>query len=205
MLFRLSAVVIALLLSVPAVAQTENAGNDGYVDMPVLSLDEQMSNAADGDIASQYNLGMKYARGDGVKQDYVVAAKWLDMAANKGDADAQAALGVMYQKGQGVQQDTNIAASLYKRAAAQGDKMSQYNLASIYANGRGSMRNDKEAFFWVTLASVENTEPQVTALHDTLAARLTAGEISDQQQRAALWVPEKKAEEEMPDKLQYGQ
>ncbi|MBL8713410.1 MAG: sel1 repeat family protein [Alphaproteobacteria bacterium] len=202
MFFRLLVVAVALLISVPAVAQTEN---DGYVDTPPLTLDEQMSNAADGDVASQYNLGMKYARGDGVQQDYKVAAKWLEMAANKGDMDAQAALGVMYQKGQGVQQDNNIAASLYKRAALQGDKMSQYNLASIYANGRGSMQNDKEAFFWVTLASVENTEPQVTALRDTLAARLTPAEISDAQQRASLWVPEKKPEEEMPEKLQYGQ
>ena len=202
MFFRLLVVAVALLISVPAVAQTEN---DGYVDTPPLTLDEQMSNAADGDVASQYNLGMKYARGDGVQQDYKVAAKWLEMAANTGDMDAQAALGVMYQKGQGVQQDNNIAASLYKRAALQGDKMSQYNLASIYANGRGSMQNDKEAFFWVTLASVENTEPQVTALRDTLAARLTPAEISDAQQRASLWVPEKKPEEEMPEKLQYGQ
>lgn len=202
MFFRLLVVAVALLMSVPAMAQTEN---DGYVDTPPLTLDEQMSNAADGDVASQYNLGMKYARGDGVQQDYKVAAKWLEMAANKGDMDAQAALGVMYQKGQGVQQDNNIAASLYKRAALQGDKMSQYNLASIYANGRGSMRNDKEAFFWVTLASVENTEAQVIALRDTLAARLTPAEISDAQQRASLWVPEKKPEEEMPEKLQYGQ
>lgn len=202
MFFRLLVVAVALLMSVPAMAQIEN---DGYVDTPPLTLDEQMSNAADGDVASQYNLGMKYARGDGVQQDYKVAAKWLEMAANKGDMDAQAALGVMYQKGQGVQQDNNIAASLYKRAALQGDKMSQYNLASIYANGRGSMRNDKEAFFWVTLASVENTEAQVIALRDTLAARLTPAEISDAQQRASLWVPEKKPEEEMPEKLQYGQ
>ncbi|MCC7036113.1 MAG: sel1 repeat family protein [Alphaproteobacteria bacterium] len=202
MFFRFFVLAFALLLSAPAVAQTEN---DGYVDTPALTLDEQMTNASDGDVASQYNLGMKYARGDGVPQDYKVAAKWLEMAANKGDMDAQAALGVMYQKGQGVQQDNNIAASLYKRAAAQGDKMSQYNLASIYASGRGSMRNDKEAFFWVTLASVENTEPQVTALHDTLAARLTPADISEAQQRASLWVPEKKPEEEMPEKLQYGQ
>ncbi len=205
MFFRFCAVAIALLMSAPVMAQTDNAGNAGYVDAPALTLDEQMTNATDGDVVAQYNLGMKYARGDGVKQDYAVAAKWLEMAANKGDMDAQAALGVMYQRGQGVQQDNNIAAGLYKRAAAQGDKQSQYNLASIYANARGSMRNDKEAFFWVTLASVENTEPQVTALHDTLASRLTPTEISEAQQRASLWVPEKKPEEEMPEKLQYGQ
>lgn len=198
MFIRLYAVFFLLLISFPVFAQ-----GDGFVSDAPQTLDEQMSNAVEGDVGSQYNLGMKYARGDGVPQDYKTAAKWLEMAANQGDADAQGALGVMYQKGQGVNEDINLAALWYKRAAAQGDKMSQFNLASIYATGRGSMRNEKEAFFWVSLAAVDNPQPPIIALRDLLQGKLSAAEVSEIQQRVSLWIPEQKAPEEMPEKLQY--
>lgn len=198
MIFRIFVVLVLLLMPAYAFAQ-----EDGFVADTPQTLDEQMSNAVDGDVGSQYNLGMKYARGEGVPQDYKAAAKWLEMAANQGDADAQAALGVMHQKGQGVPEDINLAALWYKRAAVQGDKLSQFNLASIYANGRGSMKNEKEAFFWVTLAAVDNPQPPIIALRDLLQGKLSAADVSEIQQRASLWIPEQKAPEEMPEKLQY--
>lgn len=199
MFARFLVFAFCLFLAVPVSAQND----DGYVNDTPQTIDEQMSNAAAGDIAAQYNLGMKYARGDGVPQDYKVALKWLEMAGNRGDADAQAALGVMYQKGQGAAEDLNLAALWYKRAAQQGDKLSQYNLASLYANGRGSMKNDKEAFFWVSLAAVENPQPQIIALRDLLQGKLSTTDVSEIQQRASLWIPEQKPAEEMPEKLEY--
>ncbi len=198
MFIRICAVLFLLLMPVQAFAQ-----EDGFVADTPQTLDEQMSNAVEGDVGSQYNLGMKYARGDGVTQDYKAAAKWLEMAATQGDADAQAALGVMHQKGQGVPEDINLAALWYKRAAAQGDKLSQFNLASIYATGRGSMKNEKEAFFWVSLASVDNPQPPIIALRDLLQGKLSSADVSEIQQRASLWIPEQKPPEEMPEKLQY--
>lgn len=199
MFVRSLGLVFCLFLATPVLAQ----GDNGYVNDTPQTLDEQTSNAAAGDIASQYNLGMKYARGDGVPQDYKVALKWLEMAGNQGDADAQAALGVMYQKGQGAAEDVNLAALWYKRAAQQGDKLSQYNLASLYANGRGSMKNEKEAFFWVSLAAADNPQPSIIALRDLLQGKLSTADVSEIQQRASLWIPEQKAPEEMPEKLQY--
>ena len=62
--------------------------------------------AADqGDAAAQSNLGVMYANGQGVPQDYAEAVQWYRKAADQGDADAQNNLGVMYDKGQGVPQD----------------------------------------------------------------------------------------------------
>ena len=198
MFIRICAVLLLLLMPVQAFSQ-----EDGFVADTPQTLDEQMSNAVEGDVGAQYNLGMKYARGDGVPQDYKAAAKWLEMAATQGDADAQGALGVMHQKGQGVAEDINLAALWYKRAAAQGDKLSQFNLASIYATGRGSMKNEKEAFFWVSLAAVDNPQPPIIALRDLLQGKLSSADVSEIQQRASLWIPETKPPEEMPDKLQY--
>jgi len=40
---------------------------------------------------AQYDLGVMYANGRGVPQDYIQAHKWLNLAATHGDADAIAA------------------------------------------------------------------------------------------------------------------
>ena len=43
---------------------------------------------------AQYNLGVMYANGQGVPQNYKTAVKWYRLAAEQGDADAQIKLGV---------------------------------------------------------------------------------------------------------------
>jgi TPR repeat protein len=45
--------------------------------------------AADkGDAFAQMQLGLRYAKGEGVTQDYVQAHKWVNLAAVGGDAEA---------------------------------------------------------------------------------------------------------------------
>lgn len=61
--------------------------------------------AEKGDVRAQYNLGLLYASGMGVMQDYQAALKWHRQAAGQGHAGAQNELAQMYAKGQGVQQD----------------------------------------------------------------------------------------------------
>ena len=57
--------------------------------------------AEQGDANSQYNLGLMYSRGEGVKQDDVEAAKWFRKAAEQGEAEAQFKLAMMYEFGRG--------------------------------------------------------------------------------------------------------
>ncbi|MGA2170957.1 MAG: hypothetical protein ABSG62_22455, partial [Terracidiphilus sp.] len=42
---------------------------------------------------AQFNLGVAYAYGEGVRQDYARAAVWLRKAAEQGHAEAQRSLG----------------------------------------------------------------------------------------------------------------
>jgi TPR repeat protein len=78
--------------------------------------------AADqGDAEAQSNLGMLYARGQGVPQDDAEAAKWWRMAADRGDVYQQFNLGVMYENGQGVPKDYVQAHKWFELAAVQGD------------------------------------------------------------------------------------
>jgi uncharacterized protein len=77
--------------------------------------------AADQGIANaQYNLGVFYANGHGVPQDYVEAVKWYRKAADQGFAMAETNLGVMYALGHGVPQDFVLAYMWFNLAAAQG-------------------------------------------------------------------------------------
>ena len=74
--------------------------------------------AEQGNAEAQSNLGVMYAKGEGVPQDYKMAVQWYRRAAEQGNASAQFNLGVSYAEGEGVPQDyvhahmwTNIAAS----------------------------------------------------------------------------------------------
>ncbi|MBI0418045.1 MAG: sel1 repeat family protein, partial [Nitrosospira sp.] len=71
-----------------------------------------------------YNIGVLYAQGHGVTQNYKEAVKWYRLAAVQEDAVAQYSIGVMYHNGQGVTKDY-IRAHMW------------YNLSSLsgYANG----------------------------------------------------------------------
>lgn len=50
-----------------------------------------------------------YSNGEGVAQDYSLAASWYQPAAAQGNEAAQSMLGLMYQVGQGVPQDYVLA------------------------------------------------------------------------------------------------
>ena len=43
--------------------------------------------AEQGDASAQFNLGVMYARGRGVPQDYVQAHKWVNLAASRATSD----------------------------------------------------------------------------------------------------------------------
>ena len=71
-----------------------------------------------GDARAQYNLGLLYASGLGVEQDYQAALKWHRMAAGQGHAGGQNELAQMYAKGQGVQPNQVLAYVWFSMAIA---------------------------------------------------------------------------------------
>ena len=84
--------------------------------------------AEQGDAATQFNLGLMYANGQGVKQDYFEAVKWYRQAAEQGHANAQANLGSAYGAGRGVRQDYTEAVKWFKKAAENGSASGQFKL-----------------------------------------------------------------------------
>ena len=84
--------------------------------------------AEQGYAAAQYNLGLRYAKGEGVAQDYKTAIKWYHLAAEQGVAKAQIGLGVMYAKGRGVPKNTRMAYMFLLLALANSEDESEREL-----------------------------------------------------------------------------
>ena len=98
------------------------------------TLDQLRQLAATGDSAAEYALGLRYASGDGVKQDDKEAAIWFNKAAENGNVKAQAALGTRYFAGnRGVPPSLNQAYFWTVLARAAGDQSSK-NFATILAS-----------------------------------------------------------------------
>jgi TPR repeat protein len=109
------------------------------------ALKEWQPIAEAGDPNAQYNLGLLYARGQGVPRDYGKAAEWYRKAADSGVAAAEYNLGVMYANGQGVERNQSEASRWFSKAAEQGVTAAQINLGRIYDEGEGASRNPAEA------------------------------------------------------------
>ena len=73
-------------------------------------------------VSPQFYLGVMYANGRGVPQDYAEAVKWYRKAAEQGDFASQFNLGNLYSNGRGVPQDYVLAHMWFNLAAAQGNK-----------------------------------------------------------------------------------
>jgi TPR repeat protein len=110
---------------------------------------------------AQFELGCWYNSGHNadlafpveLPRDFVKAAKWYTLAADRGDADAQFKLGVLHANGDGVAQDWTEAARWQKLAAKQGRVEAQFNLALMYDNGNGVKRNFAQAARYYKLAA----------------------------------------------------
>ena len=109
--------------------------------------------AEQGDADAQFNLGVMYEQGNGVKKDYTQAAKWYRKAAEQGHADAQFNLGSMYANGEGVKQDDTQAVEWFRKAAEQGHAYAQNNLGLMYAKGEGVKQDYTQAVEWYRKAA----------------------------------------------------
>ena len=141
--------------------------------------------AKTGDPAAQALLGMRYFHGDGLRQDYYAAVKWLRMAADsvprpilnpskrkirfrksavRQNADAQFLLGYCYQNGYGVGKDFLEAAKWFRKSAEQGHIYAQRFLGLCYAMGDGVEYNLPEAKKWLGKAAEQGDEEAAQAL-----------------------------------------
>ena len=110
--------------------------------------------AKQGDAMAQYNLGVLYAEGETIPQNFSEARKWSLEAAEQGFAPAQYNLGVLYRDGQGMPQDYPEMLRWFRMAAERGFAPAQYNLGVMYARGQRRVPRDfTEARKWYRKAA----------------------------------------------------
>jgi len=96
-----------------------------------------VSAAQQGDVHAQFNLGVCYAVGQGVRQDQVKATKWFLSAAGAGDTQAMRVMAIRLNEGRGCASDQQAATATFVRAAEAGDPTAEFNLGVRYATGHG--------------------------------------------------------------------
>ena len=144
--------------------------------------------AAEGNPSAQSNLGLMYATGRGVPQDYAEAAKWFRLAAMQdvamqGVAEAQYNLSLMYRQGRGVPQDYAEAVKWLRLAAPHGVAGAQSDLGLMYATGQGVPQDYVRAQMWLIL-SIESGNANAIANRDIVAKRMTLQQIAEAQKLA---------------------
>ena len=107
----------------------------------------------EGNAEAMFNLGLLYANGQGVTQDYVRAREWYEKAAEKGFPSAMGNLGVLYHNGQGVAQDYVRAREWYEKAAEKGFPRAMGNLGVLYHNDQGVAQDYAKAREWYEKAA----------------------------------------------------
>ena len=109
-------------------------------------------------------------------------------------------LGCIYADGQGVPQDYVMATKWYRIAAEHGDIWSQFNVGRFYMNGYGVQKDDKEAYFWLSLAvngSSDRHHDDVWLVIkrafeqelERVAPKLSPEERAEVDKRVAAWLP----------------
>ncbi|WP_295420465.1 tetratricopeptide repeat protein [Sulfurovum sp.] len=104
--------------------------------------------AKKGDAQAQYNVGLIYANGKGVKADVSEAMQWYEKAAKQGIGTAQYNLAQLYyQKGEnGEPHAYEKAKYWYEKAIKNSIKEAYNNLASLYMDAKGVAKDEKRAF-----------------------------------------------------------
>jgi TPR repeat protein len=105
----------------PQIAEAMSS-RDKYAGMEIGKLKEIASR---GDAAAQYSVGMRYATGEGVGQDYHQAAGWFLKSANNGDFRAAAKMATCFWSGKGAPRDYSKAYFWGLVAKAGGDQTGQ--------------------------------------------------------------------------------
>jgi TPR repeat protein len=131
---------------------------------PAGRVSDLLDRAQAGNAQAQLDLAILYAKGEGVAQDYTLAANWFRAAAEQGVARAQYDLGVLYERGRGVAVSYPDAFTWYQRAANSSYPLGQYNLAVAYTRGQGTRQDFAAAAAWYGRAASQGVVPAMVNL-----------------------------------------
>lgn len=162
-----------LLVATDALAQAgkhaTESENAPTADQARQILDKTRPLAEKGDASAQYNMGVLYDQGYGVKQDAETARQWYLKAAAQHFAKAEHNLGIIYKSGKGVEANATKAAHWFRRAARDGEPAAQNNLAVMYVRGDGVPKDMGAAARWAAKAAASGNQSAIDNLPEIVS------------------------------------
>ncbi len=174
----------ALLLSVlPACADTA-AGLTAFKGKDYARAYREWKASADaGQAEAEFDLGVLYAQGLGVRRDLTEAANWYRKSAGQGNAEAQFALGQMYSRGWGVPRDQADAIRWLQMANSVESDGPPTDWAIV--EGYGTPQDPQQAATWYRQAA-DKGHPEAQF---NLARLYASGKgVNHDEEQAARWV-----------------
>lgn len=196
----LSLVGVIMLAAAPAVADTA-AGMAAFRNKDYQAAFKEWKASADaGQAEAQFDLGLLYAQGLGVRRDLSAAADWYRKAADQGNAEAEFALGQMYSRGWGVPRDE--ADALRWMAMANSVESEGPPTDWTPVEGYGVQRDQKQAAYWYQQAADKgHAEAQFN-----LARLYSSGEgVKKDEEQAARWVSASASQGYAPALANFGE
>jgi TPR repeat protein len=141
---------------------------------------------------AEFNLGVFYGQGWGLRKNWAEACKWYLKAAEQNNQDAEINLANCYLNGQGVRKSSVEAYKWFNKAAQQNGGqnvgVAQGGLGYCYMNAVGVRRNDVQAYKWYTLAASKGDSSAQTNLA-TLESRMSPSAIAQAQALVREFAP----------------
>lgn len=141
--------------------------------------------AADaGHAHAQFQLGVAYAEGCGVRADPVEAVRYFQLAATQGLAVAHSALGDCYTSGTGVALDVKLAVRHYRKAARKGESGAGRELGRCFRCGAGVDEDWDEAMHWYAIAAGQGDEE---AMYWCGVGYMSGNGVPEDHEKAVFW------------------
>jgi TPR repeat protein len=116
-------------------------------------LQSLKARADSGKPEAQTELGVMYAKGNGVSKDYAAALQLFESAAAQNFPRAQYLTGLMFERGFGVPRDYAAALQWYRRAAEQNFPPAEVAVGRFYGRGIVVERDPEQRVVWMRRAA----------------------------------------------------
>lgn len=195
------AVLGILILSAAAAFADTAAGVAAFKNKDYQKAYQEWKTAAEaGKAEAQFDLGLLYAQGLGVRRDLTEAARWYRKSADQGNAEAEFALGQMYLRGWGVPRDEADAIRWLQMANSVESDGPPTDWSPI--EGYGVPKDVKQAVYWYKQAA-DKGHPEAEF---NLAQLYAGGEgVKRDQEQAARWVSASASQGYGPALAEFGE
>jgi hypothetical protein len=204
MQYRANSVTLAIGMLLVAGASTVSAdtaaGMEAFRNKDYQTAYRQWKAMAEaGQAEAQFDLGVLYAQGLGVRRDLSEAARWYRQSADQGNAEAEFALGQMYSRGGGAPRDLDDAMRWFQMANDPNSDGPPTDWTVI--QGYGIRQDQQQAAYWYQLAAEKG---HAEAQYNLGRLYATGQGVPRDQEQALRWIRGAASQGYSPAQARFG-